>query len=185
MMPIQEITFDKKTLAPVQVKIMDQDRNVMLAVEFSDAKFDASFDEGSFDLNRNMTSAEMEMPVTTTNEQTDGSFTIKIPTAELPGTSLVDEEEISTANGTRIVMTYDGEKSFTLMQEKVTVLDAASMTPTFIDGDPVDLGFTIGALTDRSIMWTDGSVEYMIASNDLTKEEMVILAKSMQGTVSK
>ncbi|WAA12561.1 LolA family protein [Fervidibacillus halotolerans] len=185
MMPIQEITFDKKSLAPVQVKIMDQDRNVMLAVEFSDTKFNTSFDEGSFDLNRNMTSTEIEMPVTTVNEEMDHSFTIKIPTAEIPGTTLVDEEEISTANGIRIVMTYDGEKSFTLMQEKVNVLETSSMTPTLIDGDPVDLGFTIGALTERSIIWTDGFVEYMIASNDLTKEEMVMLAKSMQGTISK
>ncbi len=66
------------------------------------------------------------------------------------------------------------------MQEHVEVLETSSMSPTVVKGDPVDLGFTIGALTDNSLTWTDGNVEYMIASNNLTKEEMVMLAKSVQ-----
>jgi hypothetical protein len=52
---------------------------------------------------------------------------------------------------------------------------------TYIKGEPVDLGFTVGALTDRSITWTQGGVDYMIASNDLSREEMVMVARSVQG----
>jgi outer membrane lipoprotein-sorting protein len=182
MLPIQEITFNKKDLSPVRLQVMDQDRNVKLTVEFSKVEFDAKFDEGSFDLNRNMTSAQMEVPVASNKEEeaTDVDFTVKVPTEEIPGTNLVDEEEVATKNGKRVVLTYDGEKSFTLMQEYIAVAETASMAPTPVNGDPVDLGFTIGVLTDHSLTWTDGNVEFMIASNDLTREEMVMLAKSVQ-----
>ena len=121
----------------------------------------------------------MEVPVASSGQNSD-DFITKIPTVEIPGTTLVDEEEVLTENGKRIILTYDGEKSFTLMQERAVVVETAAMGSSFINGDPVDLGFTIGALTDKSLMWTDGNVEYMIASNDLTKEEMVMLAKSVQ-----
>ena len=35
MLPLQEITFDKKSLEPVSVKVMDQDRNIKLAIDFA------------------------------------------------------------------------------------------------------------------------------------------------------
>lgn len=179
MLPLQEITFNKKDLSPVSLKVMDSDRNVKLTVDFAKTEFNAEFDEGSFDLNRNMTSAQMEIPVTT--DPVREEFTVKVPAEEIPGTTLTDEEEIMTGNGKRVVLTYNGEKSFTLMQEQVDVIQTASMSPQMIEGDPVDLGFTIGFLTDHSLTWIDGNVEYMIASNDLSKEEMVMLAKSVQG----
>lgn len=180
MLPLQEITFSKKDLSPVSVKVMDTDRNVKLAVEFSKAEFNSKFDEGSFDLKRNMTSAQMEVPVSTVEQVANEDFVVKVPNAELNGATLVDEQEILTPNGKRVVLTYDGDKSFTLMQEQVEVLETASMSSTTVNGEPVDLGFTIGALTDNSLTWTDGNVEYMIASNNLSKEEMVMLAKSVQ-----
>lgn len=180
MLPLQEITFNKKDLTPVSVKVMDSDRNVKLAVEFAKSEFNAKFDDGSFDLNRNMTSAQMEVPVSTIEENTTAELTVKVPTAELAGTTLVDEQEILTSNGKRVILTYDGDKSFTLMQEQVKILETATISPTFVNGDPVDLGFTIGALTDKSLTWTDGNIEYMIASNNLTKEEMVMIAKTVQ-----
>jgi len=180
MLPLQEITFNKKDFTPVSVKVMDSDRNVKLAVEFSKAEFNAKFDTGSFDLNRNMTSAQMEAPASTVEKDANSELTVKIPTEEMAGTTLVDEQEIITSNGKRVILTYDGEKAFTLMQEHVEVLETSGMSPTAVKGDPVDLGFTIGALTDHSLIWTDGNVEYMIASKNLTKEEMVMLAKSVQ-----
>ena len=35
MLPIQEITLNKKDLSPVSVKVMDTDRNALVTVEFS------------------------------------------------------------------------------------------------------------------------------------------------------
>ncbi|MEC1838024.1 outer membrane lipoprotein carrier protein LolA, partial [Bacillus amyloliquefaciens] len=82
-----------------------------------------------------------------------------------------------------IVMTYGGEKSFTLIQEKAQIAKAASAVT--LNGEPVNLGFTVAALSDTSLTWTYDGVDYLLSSKDLTKDEMVAAAKSMQGQSSK
>lgn len=181
MLPIQEIKLQKRSLAPISVKVMDPDRKELVTVNFSGIKFDAKFEKSDFELKKNMTGARLELPVMV--EASQEEFAIKYPTAELPGVFLKSERELVSDTGKRMILTYEGEgKSFTFIQEKAhavtTVSDVA--TSTFVKGEPVDLGFTIGAITENSIMWTHEGVDYMIASNNLTAEELVMLASSVQ-----
>ncbi|PWW20089.1 outer membrane lipoprotein-sorting protein [Cytobacillus oceanisediminis] len=182
MLPIQEITLKKSDLSPVSVKVMDPDKNALVTVEFSNVKFNASFDKKDFDMQKNMTGAQLEVPVMAEVEEQE--FSVKYPQMEIAGVNLVDEKEMKTEDGKRVVLTYDGEKSFTLVQEKATVMPTSS-TVTSVKGEPVDLGFTIGALSDNTISWTYQGVDYMIASNDLSPEEMSMLARSVQGDMVK
>lgn len=181
MLPTQEIKLNKSDLSPAVVKVMDPDRNALVTVEFSKVQFNASFDDSDFDMKKNMTRADLNMPVM--GESKDQAFTVKYPT-ELNGTKLMNEEKVAIDNGSRVVLTYEGEKSFTLVQEKAEVKEA-STSPTYVDGDLVDLGFTIGALTDQSVTWSVDGVDYMIASNNMTEEELVEIARSVQGDVEK
>jgi outer membrane lipoprotein-sorting protein len=184
MLPLQEIRFNKKDLSPVSVKVMDQDRNALLTVEFSKVEFDAKFDDNAFDMKKNMTSAQLEVAVST--EPYDDMFTVKYPSMELEGVELISEDEFNTDNGRRVVLTYGGkDKSFTLIQDKVEVLTTASISPMYVNGDPVDLGFTVGAMTENSITWMHDGVEYMLASNSLSPEELVMVARSVQETIEK
>lgn len=183
MLPIQEITLNKKNLAPVSVKVMDPDRNSLVTVEFSEVKFDADFDKDAFDMKKNMTASQLEVPVMGEADKKD--FSVKYPLAELPGVTLKGEKEMKSENGRRIVLTYEGKgKSFTLVQEKADVMPASASTVT-VSGEPVDLGFTVGALTDNSIKWTHNGVDYMIASSNLTPVEMEMVAESVQADAVK
>jgi outer membrane lipoprotein-sorting protein len=176
--PVQEITLNKSDLTPVMVKVMDPDRNPLLQVEFTKVELDASFDEGAFDMQRNMTGAQMEVP-TMAGQNEGAPFEVLYP-FETVGTKKIGEKELKTENGKRIVITYGGEeKSFTLIQERARV--AAAGTTSMVSGEPVDLGFTVGALTENSISWTFNGVEYMLASKDLTQEELQEVARSVQG----
>jgi outer membrane lipoprotein-sorting protein len=181
MLPTQEIKLNKEDLSPAVVKVMDPDRKALVTVEFSKVKFNASFDDSDFDMKKNMTRADLNLPVMADSKDT--AFTVKYPTADL-GAKLVDEKEVKLQNGKRVVLTYEGEKSFTLVQEKVTVKEA-SASPTYVDGDLVDLGMTIGAVSEGSITWTMDGVDYMIASNELTEKELVEIARTVQGDVEK
>lgn len=182
MLPLQEIKLNKKDLTPASVKVMDTDRNALVTVKFSDVEFGASFDDDAFDMKKNMTASQLEVPVMASGD--DKQFTVKYPVAELPGVTLADERVMNTENGKRIVLTYDGEKSFTLVQEKAGVMEDGTY-PVAIDGNPVDLGFTVGAQSENSVRWTYQGVEYMLASSELTPEEMVMVAKSVQGDAVK
>ncbi len=178
MLPIQEITLNKKDLTPVSVKVMDTDRNPMVTVEFSNMELNATLEKKDFDMAKNMTGAQLEIPVMADLDERE--FTVKYPTAEIPGVNLIDEQSLDMDDRRRVVLTYDGEeKSFTLIQERAKV-ESASVTATPVTGEPVDLGFTIGALTSNSLSWTHDGVDYVIASNSLTKEEMIMLAESME-----
>ncbi|URM32892.1 outer membrane lipoprotein carrier protein LolA [Cytobacillus firmus] len=182
MLPVQEIKLKKSDLSPVSVKVMDPDKNALVTVEFSNVKFNASFDKKDFDMQKNMTGAQLEVPVMA--EMEDQEFTVKYPQMDMADVKLVDEQEMKTEDGKRVVLTYDGEKSFTLVQEKATVMPTSSVV-TSVKGEPVDLGFTIGALSDNTISWTYQGVDYMIASNDLSPEEMSDIARSVQGEMVK
>ncbi|MBB6447667.1 LolA family protein [Bacillus benzoevorans] len=181
MLPYQEITLSKKDLAPVSVKVMDTDRNALVTVEFTDMKFDANFDNKDFDMQKNMTGAQLDKTVMA--ELGDSSFTVKYP-EETAGASLKSEKEVKMEDGKQVVLTYEGEKSFTLVQEKTEILPATA-GPMVMTGELVDLGFTIGAVTDNSLTWTYEGVDYMIASNDLTPKEMVEIAQTVQAEAVK
>lgn len=115
MLPTQEITFNKKDMSPSSVKVMDTDRKVMVKVEFSSFEFNKQFDKESFDEKKNMTLSQMDVA---TSAKPSDTFAVKTP-LELPlGVKLLEEKDISTEDGKRIIMTYGGEKSFTLIQEK-------------------------------------------------------------------
>ncbi|MEH7223977.1 outer membrane lipoprotein carrier protein LolA [Bacillus sp. JJ1566] len=179
MLPKQEITFSKKDLTPVSVKVMDPDRKVLLLVEFTKVEFDASFDKSAFDVDKNMSSANLdEIPVM--GEVDKQPLEVLYPSEDaLAGVELQEEKKIETENGTRVIMTFGGEKNFTMIQERARVAEVA--TTISLSGEPVDLGFTVGTLTDKAISWTYNGAEFMIASDELTGEELISVARTVQG----
>ncbi len=185
MLPLQEITLDKKSLAPVSVKVMDSDRKALVKVEFSNVKFGAEFDNNAFDMKKNLAASQLEVPVMGEAKGDKKEFSVKYPLAELPGVTLKGEKEMKTEDGKRMVLTYEGkDKSFTIIQEKTDVMPT-SASPISVNGEPVDLGFTIGSMTGNSIKWTHDGVDYTLASTNLTPEEMEMVAESVQADAVK
>lgn len=186
MLPFQEIKLNKSDLSPASVKVMDPDHNALVTVDFTKVQFNVSFNKSDFDVQKNMTRAQLGLPAMA--QVKDSSFSVKYPTANLAGTSLIDEKNINIPDGKRAVLTYEGDKSYTLVEEKITEKPASTEPGTFsteVAGDPVDLGFTIGAISDHSITWSVNGVDYMIASKNLTKDEMIEVAESVQGDIVK
>ncbi|MBP1996104.1 outer membrane lipoprotein-sorting protein [Paenibacillus eucommiae] len=56
MLVRQRIWLDKKGLMPKQVEVSDANKNVLVKVEFTSFEFGKKFEKDSFDMNRNMTS---------------------------------------------------------------------------------------------------------------------------------
>ena len=75
-------------------------------------------------------------------------------------------------------MTFGGEKEFIVVQEPAVRAD--NKMPVSIEGDPVDLGFTVAALTENSIRWESEGVSFFIASDTLTQDELIEVAGSMK-----
>ncbi|RSK25663.1 outer membrane lipoprotein carrier protein LolA [Bacillus sp. HMF5848] len=183
MLPKQEITLDKKDLSPKIVKVMDPDNNALITVEFENFTFNASFNEGDFDTDKNMTGALLEVPAMANNVE-DSAFAVMYPMTMPNGVGLVEEKKFNTENGQRVILTYSGDdKSFSLIQQKAVA--AAVATEMSVSGEPVDLGFGVGILSDKSLTWTNDGVEFIIASNNLSQQEMIEIARSVQGQAIK
>lgn len=175
MLPKQKITLNKRDLTPVSVQLMDNDQNVLVEVAFSKVKFDTKFDKGAFDTEKNMSRAQVDVQTAAKEEK---PFAILYPQDTPQGMTLKDEQEFKIDNGKRAILTYEGDKkSFTLIQEKAKV--APATTAIGVSGEPVDLGFTIGALTENSLMWSHNGVDYMIVSKGLEAEELLMVARSV------
>ncbi|WLR51053.1 outer membrane lipoprotein carrier protein LolA [Bacillus tianshenii] len=182
-LPYQEVTLSKDSLMPVMVKVMDQDRTPLVQVDFTNFKFNPSYDEGAFDVQRNMTGAQLDTDAPTMAQPTNKEFKILYPLNLPEGVGLVEEKKVETEDGERMVLTYGGDKSFTLYQEKAIAMQTGSLVSA--EGEPVDLGFAIGAMTDRTLSWSFEGVDYYLASKDLTQDEMVEIARSVQGQAMK
>lgn len=183
LLPTQEITINKSDMTPVSVKVMDPDKKPLVLVEFSDFKFDASFDEDAFDVKKNMAGAQVGLPTSGQVNDENATFNVLMPSDVPAGSEVKEQSLITTDDGERAVTTFTGDKTFTLVQEKARYSDVS--TSTFVSGEPVDLGFTVGALTENTLTWNYQGMDFTLASQDLSQEELMMVARSVQGAAVK
>ncbi|MRG87221.1 LolA family protein [Salinibacillus xinjiangensis] len=179
-LPYQEITFDKETLKPVLVKVMDKDYKSLVEITFSSFEYDPKFAEDDFDTKKNLTSSSADVPAMA-NAEEEVEMQVLYPLNLPEGTSLVEERKVDFENGTRVILTFEGDKNFTLIQEKYTAYPTSISSPVSVEGDPVDLGFTVGALSDGTVEWSNNNTRFYLASEDLTREELIEVASSVEG----
>ena len=178
LLPTQEITFNKKGLTPQSVKLLDTDKNVVLDVTFKSVKYNANFDKDAFDVKKNMTSAISAPTLPTAADGQSNYLVTQYPNYLMDGVSLVDQQDVKTKDGVQVFLSYKGKKSsFTLVEQK----SIASETSTMMDisGEPVDLGFTVGALSKKSISWSYKGTDFTIVTSDLSQGELIKVAKSV------
>ncbi|WP_010098109.1 LolA family protein [Ornithinibacillus scapharcae] len=177
-LPYQEIYFDKENYTPTMVKILDTDGNAIVEVKFKSFELDPSFNDKDFEIEQNMASATPEdMP--TSGDGVIEELEVMSP-VNTAGAELIDRVEVELDNGKRIISTFQGEKNFTLVQEKKDVVETLS-SPVEVNGDIVNLGFgAVGALSDNALEWDYNGMNFYLASDQLTREELIEVAQSVQ-----
>jgi len=190
-MPHQVITVDKKTLLPTSVAIMNDVKEEQIRITFKKIKLGVQHAAKEYAVeqftDKDSTKGEQATPAD--KEGQEGKDEKEAVGAEveyqefqthypvLNWAQLANEKVVQENGMERVILTFDGEKAFTVMQQPVTKEN--SMLPVSSPGDPVDLGYTIGAITDTSISWEKDGVEFFVASSKLTREEMIEVATSM------
>ena len=203
ILPTQEIHIDKKTLLPKHVSILDENKEEQIRITFkkislgterkaaeyavdtndqkSDEEKKAESEEGEDESADDEKASDEEANEDDANKEdaTDEQTSLKTyyPTVQWEGVALVEEEVIKTSTGDRTFMTFGEEKKYTIVQEKAQ--PAESTLAVSMEGDPVDLGFTVAAITDASLRWESDGISFFIASDSLSQEEMIEVALSM------
>lgn len=112
----------------------------------------------------------------TTNETSvleDTVYPMYLPS----GTYLSTEETVSKEDGERVILTFAGESPFILVEETVSKTEEMEIIPVY--GEPTILMDAIGALSETSVNFISNGVEYYIASENLTMQEILEVAESM------
>ena len=170
----QKIIFDANYNLKL-ISVYDNDNNMCMKLTVDKVKLSPKFSKDFFDISS-------DDSIKKSTKETMGIDDIIYPLLLPSGTKLVDEKKINKDNGQRVIMTYDGEKSFLLVEETIDVFNDLTVIPT--SGEPFQLLDTIGVMTENSLSWISGGIEYYIVSEVMDKEELVEVAQSIVGVMS-
>ena len=166
----EKIMFDKDKKIK-SVLVYDNSDVVCIKVQFNKIDYKANLGEKDFSIDE--ISVFNDNGTTTTSSLDDIIYPLYVPS----NTYLHDKQTINTENGKRVILTFNGEKNFVLIEEETALQDEFVTVPVY--GDPLMLSNTIGALSSNSLSWTSNYVDYYLAGNDLSTEELLTIADSL------
>lgn len=167
----QRIMVDENLMIK-SVEVLDNNDNKLMIFTVDKLNYKPIFDESFFEINSIINSSD-NAPLESTSTLDDIIYPLYIPT----GTVLSKEEKVSKENGDRIILTFSGDKAFTLIEETVNVEEEFTVIPTF--GEPYMLIDTVGSLSNNSINWVSNGIEYYIVSDVMNQTELIKVAESI------
>ena len=159
-----------------KVIVYDKDGIEAMTMIFDNIDYSYKFKNDEFNLDTIINNSEEELEET--GNLDDVIYPLYIPN----GTKLVNEDKIDKSNGKRVIMNYDGDKSFLLVEETSEVFSDFTVIPTI--GEPYQLMDTLGVATNNSLSWTSGGIDYYLVSDVMSQNELVEVAQSISGIVS-
>lgn len=168
----QRVTIDKDLMIK-KVEILDKDDISLMTFTINNINYKPMFDESFFQINSIINSTENNDKSETTSTIDDIIYPLYIPT----GTVLTGEEKVNKTDGERVILTFGGDKPFTLVEETISPLSEFTVVPTY--GDPYLLIDTVGALSNNSINWVSNGIEYYIVSDVMNQSELIEVARSV------
>lgn len=164
----QNIYLDKDANI-TKVEVINLENQPKIIMNFTKVDYDVSLDDNIFNLTEN-TSAESDSETTVGN--IDGIvFPMYVPI----DTYLTSQDVVSTNTGERAILTFNGDKSFTIIQE-ASNNEVLSIS---VDGEPQMILDTVGVVSDSYVSWINNGIEYSVISDDLSKEELLNVANSI------
>ncbi len=185
----EKLFFDKKMNLKT-VNVYDDEDIISLKVDFTNIDYKANLKESDFNIDNlvsedccntdNNSDQNSEGSTETNEKETSALEDIIYPLYVPANTYLKDKETVNTENGERVILTFNGEKNFVIIEESSKVYDDFEIIPVY--GDPTMLSNTIGALSTNSLSWSANNVDYYLASNDLSQAEILTIADSLNPT---
>ena len=168
----QKIILNKK-LNLVKVVVYNKDDIPEMEFKVKKIDYSPSFKKDYFNINTIMNTFNENIEVKETMTLEDTIYPLSLPI----GTNLTNEEKIKKTNGERVLMTFEGDKPFLLVEETANREEEFTIIPT--NGVPYQLMDTLGVMTDNSLNWSSNGIEYYLVSDVLSSDELVTIAESI------
>ncbi len=155
-----------------KIEVLSDSGVVEMVMNFNSIDKNPKFDKKFFDLDSIISDIDVEE-----SDETLSIDNVIYPLYIPSGTVLSNEEKVKKDNGERIILTFDGEKPFLLVEETIKADKNFSIVPIF--GEPTFLNDTVGAITDNSVSWISGGIEYYLVSDVMARTELIEIANSI------
>ena len=166
---LQEIIVDKDYNIK-EVNVMDDKGNIGIKMSFIKFEENKDFNDNEFKIEENM---QTEEKVEETSKIENITYPLYIP----ENTFLSNKEVINLENGERVILTFNGDSPFMLIEETVSKEENFMTIPTI--GEPCLFVDTVGTIGDKSVSWISNGIEYYITSETMKSSELLNIAKSM------
>ena len=190
-----------------KVEVLDQDGNVKITLDVTSINYKPKFEDDYFDLDNLVTEEEKveENTKQEENKESDKNTEGKIeengnnqnveqketttsgilediiyPLYVPQNTHLSTQDTISTDTGNRAILTFAGDSPFVLVEEVSQRFDEMEIIP--VNGDPLMMSDSIGALSSNSLYWTSNGIDYYFSSSSLDSNELMTIAEGLSGT---
>ncbi len=200
----QEILLDKNNNIK-KVTVLDSNSVAQITMNFTKIDLDSKLNDNTFELKeiinvkeeRENTEEKDSTKDNTTNEnkstnenakdkeednkeETKQTSTIEdviYPMYIPANTYLSNKEKVSKESGERLILTFDGDNPFMLIEETVTYEEEHLIVPTY--GELELLADSVAIVNDNSVNWIDNNIEYYVVSDKLSKTELLDIARSI------
>ena len=192
-----------------KVEVLDNDSKAQIRMEFSKIELNHKFDDNYFDLNQIITvkeDSDSKEEDNTKNKNTDDNTsdknvdnenkenkddtsenkesekTVTIDDIVYPmylpdNTYLTSKESVDTDNGKRLILNFDGDSSFVLIEESSVYDKEGLVLP--VSGSIDFVTDVLAVVSDNSITWSNGGIDYYMASDNLEVSELLQVARSI------
>ncbi len=171
----QKLFFDKN-YSLCKVEVYNSDNKIRIRYVVSSIDLRANLDDNYFNVENNVDS-NLKAENQVLNPLNEVIYPLYIPS----DTYLSSKETIATENGNRAILTFSGKKDFVLIEEPTIMHSEFETIPVY--GDPVMMNGNLGALSGNSIYFTLDNIDYYIAGNDLSSEELLGVASSISNSL--
>ncbi len=168
----QKIYFDKK-LNPVKVEVLNENDDVLIKMTFKKVDLKAEFKDKYFSLDDNMKVSETDNEVDVVSKIEDEIYPMYIP----ENTKLADKEVVELDDGERVIMTFEGDNPFMLVQQTATVSDDLAIVSVM--GEPYQMATSVAAVSDNMVSWISNGIEYYVVADNMSENELLSVASSV------
>ena len=123
--------------------------------------------------NSNQTTTEESKKEATTAKINDVIYPMYLP----DNTYLTGQDTVKTKDGSRLILTFGGDKSFVLVEETASTPDTLEVIP--VSGNFDLLSDVIGVIGNKSLSWHSNGIDYYMTSDTLEVSELVNIARSV------
>lgn len=127
--------------------------------------------------NKNTNENKNENKKSSETKQTSSIEDVIYPMYIPANTYLSNKEKVSKDDGERLILTFDGDNPFMLIEETVTYEKEHLIVPTY--GELEVMASTVAIVNDNSVNWIDNNIEYYVVSDKLSKSELLDIARSI------